>query len=594
MRNEKMKKTVAARKILSVVLAVMLVMSLTGSLAVTANIGIEGLAANAVNTMDETAPTIPVTISGTAVNSPSEFVSIMVLREGFTGPATDADVIDFHQTMTDVNGSFSFTFNFSTDNDGGTYFVNVGLGNVDGYQQIHFTFARAEDAQDAFDAINAATNANMLARILEHGANVGFNMVAFNALSPAANQQAVANVFNTIKSTFSNADFPNIVAMNNGFNEAMDVVAVRTATTSANVESAVRNATSFDVTQWDNYEFFSEPWFTTVARNAVWSQLAARTNYGRSVDIETHFNEQVVLRGVQHLHNSDISDLIWDNAAMIGLTQAHINTYNNTLSAVGRTAFYTAISGGNFATPDALRAAIHSELIRLTQPGQQGAGGSGPGGAGGGLWGNQYNPRPDQAIPVDRDPEQGDRDPVPNAFNDIAGHWATYYINAMAWENVIAGMGDGSFAPDATITREQFVTMLVRAFDVAGDTYSATFGDVYPNAWYADYISRAVAADITRGMGDGNFGIGASISRQDMAVMAQRLMNTLGSDLGGSSNIAFGDQYAVADYAVEAVAAMSAAGIITGFPDGSFQPTGNATRAQVAVIIYRLLRATGR
>ena len=175
-------------------------------------------------------------------------------------------------------------------------------------------------------------------------------------------------------------------------------------------------------------------------------------------------------------------------------------------------------------------------------------------------------------------------------FDDINGTlWAKDAILYLADKKIINGMGDNKFAPNNNVTREQFVQMLVKAFQLEGES-DVSFDDVPREHWAYDAISIAVQNNIVNGMDHSLFGIGKSITRQDMAVMIQRVIERKGYDLIRKGTTDFTDVDDIADYAKESVQRLSEAGIINGFEDKTFRPQGVATRAQAAKIIYVILQ----
>ena len=116
------------------------------------------------------------------------------------------------------------------------------------------------------------------------------------------------------------------------------------------------------------------------------------------------------------------------------------------------------------------------------------------------------------------------------------------------------------------------------------------FSDADQNMWYYPYLQRAYAAGIAEGIGEGRFGVGNHITRQDLAAMIYRAASKRGLQ---SSNavVDYADADQISDYAKEAVAAMQSLGIISGMENHCFNPIQNATRAQAAKIIYGVMLA---
>ena len=178
-------------------------------------------------------------------------------------------------------------------------------------------------------------------------------------------------------------------------------------------------------------------------------------------------------------------------------------------------------------------------------------------------------------------------------FNDIAGFsWAQEAITSLYSKGIISGYGDGSFAPQNSIKREEFVTIAVSAFYKDSEGVECGFSDVPENAWYYKNISIATARGIITGIGEGLFGTGRNITRQDMAVILYRISG--GRLAPPESYDAFGDDGDISGYAKEAVYALRAAGVINGVSAYEFAPVKNATRAETAVMVYRFLEAMGK
>lgn len=216
-------------------------------------------------------------------------------------------------------------------------------------------------------------------------------------------------------------------------------------------------------------------------------------------------------------------------------------------------------------------------------------GGGGGGGGGYTPFGNtSVNKKPDTPSPViPPNPVLSDGE---KNFNDIETvSWAKDAIMYLSEKGVISGKGDNRFAPQDNVKREEFVKMLVLAFDLKDDGEKATnFNDVNTDEWYAPYIKTAYNLGIVNGISDNSFGIGSCISRQDMAVMITRAKNV---ELDTSkSNSGFSDSDKIADYAGASIDYLKDKGAINGYADGTFRPHGNVTRAETAKVLYELLK----
>ncbi len=171
-------------------------------------------------------------------------------------------------------------------------------------------------------------------------------------------------------------------------------------------------------------------------------------------------------------------------------------------------------------------------------------------------------------------------------FSDLpSSHWAFDAVQKLVSKGILNGYGDGSFAPDQAVSRAELVKMICLAANLKGT--GQTFDDVNTNDWYYSYISASAANGIVSGA-DGKFRPNDLIKREDAALILYRVAKMLNTEFSETETTVT-DFDSVSAYAKEAVSALSGAGIITGYDDGSFKPAGHLTRAQAAVILVRTL-----
>ncbi|MBQ4517286.1 MAG: S-layer homology domain-containing protein [Clostridia bacterium] len=175
-----------------------------------------------------------------------------------------------------------------------------------------------------------------------------------------------------------------------------------------------------------------------------------------------------------------------------------------------------------------------------------------------------------------------------SVFNDVApDHWADEAISYLNSINVLSGRPDGSFGPEDSITRAEFVKIICVAFELKS-AERAAFGDVPPTAWYASYAAIAGGLGIVQGS-EGNFNPDAQITREDAAVMLHRVLEFLGEEFP-EEGAGVVDQDSISEYAQQAVAQLQAIGLINGMEDGKYYPKNTMTRAQCAQVITNALR----
>ena len=175
-------------------------------------------------------------------------------------------------------------------------------------------------------------------------------------------------------------------------------------------------------------------------------------------------------------------------------------------------------------------------------------------------------------------------------FTDVpADRWSYPYIKQLYDAGVVSGTSATTFEPTANVTRAQFVTMIagLAGADVSGYA-SGPFDDVQAGSWYAPYVNWAAASGIVSGTSATTFDPAAEISRQDMAVMLYNYAQQAGVQLDQTTVTPFTDESSIAAYALPAVQALHSAGVISGMPDGSFQPQATTTREQACVVLCAL------
>ena len=173
---------------------------------------------------------------------------------------------------------------------------------------------------------------------------------------------------------------------------------------------------------------------------------------------------------------------------------------------------------------------------------------------------------------------------------DISGHWAVSYIEKLVSENIINGIGDGTFRPNAPVTRAQFVKML--ALQAGADLSSPgeiTFTDVPEGSWFTPSIKWAARVGIVSGRSRTIFAPDENITRQEMAVMLSNYCDFFGITCEDETEqIRFPDSSEISKWAADSVDKIIALGIMNGVLDDNvvyFYPFHNTTRAEAAKVV---------
>ena len=177
------------------------------------------------------------------------------------------------------------------------------------------------------------------------------------------------------------------------------------------------------------------------------------------------------------------------------------------------------------------------------------------------------------------------------SFEDVTGtscKWAKNTIEVLAGAGIVGGIDQKRFAPERAITRAELTSLLVRALDVPAATGSAEFKDVRENEWYAGSVSAAFAAGLVKGYEDGIFRPDQGITREELTTVLVRAL-----DLPTSTGeiLPFTDAAKISSWAKNSVAAGVVGQLVKGYPDGTIRPQDAVTRAECAVMVYRMLES---
>lgn len=188
----------------------------------------------------------------------------------------------------------------------------------------------------------------------------------------------------------------------------------------------------------------------------------------------------------------------------------------------------------------------------------------------------------------------------PIAFKDTENHWAKKAVNGMSSRLVIDSVGAGKFEPDSDITRAEFTTVVIKALGLMRSGMDKkAIEDVTKDTRYYNALSIAHEYGIISGYGNVEFGPMDKTTREQAIAIISRAMNITGLKVelkeGEAKNIlaVFVDSGQISDWAQESMAACIKAGIVAGKVGDALAPKDEITRAEVAVIVRRLLTKSG-
>lgn len=303
---------------------------------------------------------------------------------------------------------------------------------------------------------------------------------------------------------------------------------------------------------------------------------------------QNYFIKKLQKRDISEIHNKTVSgkanfdDLIKEAMLLTaikysdgsGSVKEVMTKYNDILKISplsSKTSVYNQLTGKDF-TLDSLI----SEYNRLSSED------SSPPYGGNSPQGNTPSTIPSISV------NSGTKEIIPLIFDDLdVVPWAYQAISTLYDAKIISGFSAEEFAPNENVTREQFAKMLVGVFGDTQVSNESDFSDVNSGEWYAGYVNTAYKMGYINGMGNNLFGVGRNISRQDMVVMIYNALKSRGFAMEAKT-INFDDASEISDYALDAVSTMVNLGIINGKGNGKFEPKGNATRAEAAVVLFGL------
>lgn len=178
-------------------------------------------------------------------------------------------------------------------------------------------------------------------------------------------------------------------------------------------------------------------------------------------------------------------------------------------------------------------------------------------------------------------------------FKDVGSEisWAATYIDNLYEKGVVSGIGASGYGPNLNISRGDFMLMIFRAFNLTVADTGGSFSDVNKSMYYYNAIATAKSLGIAQGS-DGKFNPNEPITRQDAMVLLKRTLDKLGKTLTTtdttSSLSSYSDYRVIKDYAIDAISVFVRAKIIKG-DNNNINPTYNMTRAEMAVLLYRVL-----
>ena len=483
------------------------------------------------------------------------------------------------------------SFNFPTDADTGKY--NFRLRGNDGAIVVKpYSFV---NIYDNYYFLNGLNNATDVYDFLDtNRAKSPVDLTGYFALP--TNEGGVGELMNTLLAGLDLSvedDLSNLQAKETFFKEqfasGMLAAEILAADTAEKWVSAVENAaTPFGLETAAQTTYYSK----LSDKKAAYSYFTKIASLEKTA-VARQFDKAVMLCAVNDFDFGSTGAILnhYENKSVITLNRSIYNTLSETKKLTVCQRLKDKVKDKTIDTAEKLETEFYNISEAVSKEPENGGGSSGGGG------GSSSSGKQEISVEVDttgNNDTSSSENTAPNkTFKDIDEvPWAKGYILSLESKGILSGKGDGKFYPSANMLREEFVKVISVACKLDTSSENVSFTDATDGAWYLPYINASVNANIINGIGDGKFGVGQSITREDAAVMIARALEYAGVERTGKADD-FADSFEISPYAQDSVKKLRELGIISGDDKGCFLPKETISRAEIAKMICGMLDVMG-
>lgn len=504
--------------------------------------------------------------------------AVLVRKQGKEGEAEAAPSFAAQKKTTDGKAEFVFQM----EGESGIYEVRSGVNGAADVQTDAIRYYTADYIQNGLDRFNAAENAQTADELISgYQESFGMDASAYDLLSRNGKATACEALI-AMRGSLPEQKFQSVNQLNEIFGYACVLGKIYDKKDVGAILDGYHEIFGFDPAV---YEVYSKV-ISDRAKTETQSRLGG-VKYTVPETLAEDFAKQTILSGFSCSENyKQTKKLITSMDEQIGLSLTEYNRLKDTDPVdIGMT-------GKQFSDFTELKTKFDALVTQAKKEenSQSGSGGrpSSGGSSGGGTivdFGPSATPTP---VPTSS-PEPADT-PV---FDDMQGYdWAQEAVNALYKKGVVKGQAEGKYVPQNLVTRAEFVKMLVLAFDLSTGEKELPFEDVGENDWFRDYVAIAYHSGIVSGTDKNAFSPQEPLTREMAAAMLYKAAQRKGTSLNERSE-QFADMNRVSGYAYDAIAALSAVGVISGYEDGTVRPQDFCDRAQAAQLVYQLMGIEG-
>lgn len=528
-----------------------------------------------------------VTVSGMLPIKEEADISVIILNPGYS--AADiasqgfAKVVNYsNQITSEADGSFSFSYKQSGADGEYKIIMTVKAYNLTDNEE---SFLATSKQSEILSEINSA-KAEKSEKKMEEALAKAMSIMTLGCKDYDEFIASGGNNAEVCKNLAEDAAVQSIDAFKEQIKKSVMLVKLNNAS-AENVETIIDYYAEYiGIKDSTAYTTYKEK--TNDAAKTRIAQMFVQKTFDVNTDVKAFFIETVITQAVNEaasrLSSGDIKTVLTDNAAAIGINLSSLSGLNYPDEV------YKTLISSTYNTLEELKKAFNDAVTK--QRAAEEKKNSSPGGNGGGGSGSSGSKDSGSLPPTDSNIISNNGKTV---FSDMAGYeWAETAVNELYKRNAINGRDNTHFAPADSVTREEFSKMLAYAMKLTTAETAEEFADVKNNEWYYTPVMALAAKNIVNGIGNGLFGVGSNISREDTAVMVYRAVEYFGKDISVSGKASFTDFKKVSEYARNAVSYLESVKIVNGMNDGTFAPKEKINRAQAAVIIYNMLVFCGR
>jgi len=482
------------------------------------------------------------------------------------------DVLVFKkQVKTDKDGVYNETFKIDYENAVSGMYTAVIAGE-DIYKSEKFLYINKQKTADAADLIDEkrASSADVADILKVSQFDLGVDDKFFDYSLADASAVLLCEYLESSGTDLSAENSEREAEIISIANKAVAIAAMN----AGKISNIIENPEIFGLDSSSIKDFYAQDYVIDSVGTDMTQRVKAKMP-STFAEFDEALTEGFVLAVVKNPNGSENTKAVMQHFyKKIGVTQN------------GTTSQYDYVSNNNYESYEKLKKAFENA------PKTQGGNGGGTGGgAGGGKPAVNTGNVSDLVYSDTTEKNEFKEYPIKIFYDLESVSWAEDAILYLAEKQIINGKGNYKFAPNDEITREEFLKIILNAFELtSSNTAKTTFKDVADNAWYKPFVETAYTLGIVNGHSEVLFGVGEKITREDMAVITERAAKLAEVTFTETESIdVFVDDNTISDYAKESVYHLKNAGIINGVGEGFFAPKQNATRAQAALMIYNVI-----